>query len=96
MRFSEGAVVEIVVETEREDLTDFIDDWDGEVLSPVTEGMRPSSLPSGGSSMIIRRGLSSMGVIRVDAIELRWDIMVRLSPDERYEEGTIVPLVLEA
>lgn len=47
---------------------------------------------------MIRRGLSSIGVILVEITEVRCDATVRLSMDERerYDEAMIVPLPEDA
>ena len=71
-------VDEVAVDVERFESTEACD---GEILRVVTvvfgvlvrmlTGRDSSTCPSGGNSAIIRRGLSSMGAILVDMIELR-------------------------
>jgi hypothetical protein len=78
-----------------------IEDWEGDVLK------LPSVTPnkafdvdgsSGGRSLIIWRGLSSIGGIlddRIDLVEImefRCDIRERLSKVDRYDDAMTVPL----
>jgi len=77
-------------------LTDRMEDC-GDVLAlpmPVTESSGPSSSPSGGSSMMIFLGLSSIGAMREDTMELRCEASPRLSltTDERYDAANMVPV----
>lgn len=77
--FSEGKAAEASLGVDgEEDITDLAEDCDGDVLRPVIEGIGPS-VPSGGSSMKILRGLSSMGAMRLEAMEARCDTIDRLS-----------------
>lgn len=76
------------------------EDWDGDVLKLLRE--TPSKTvevegSSGGRSLIIWRGLSSIGGIledRIDLVEMefRCEIKERLSNVDRYDEAMMVPL----
>jgi hypothetical protein len=99
-------VDELAVEVERFECTDRTDDCDGEVLKVVADafgvlckiltGRDGSPEAPGGNSVMTRRGLSSIGAILVEMIELRCVAMVRLSIIEWYDdEPMIVPLPAE-
>jgi hypothetical protein len=89
--FCSWVVDEAVGDVER---AERIDDWEGEVLSPL-EGdsiVFPSVWggSSGGRSTTSCRGLSSIGVILVDIVDSRCS--VRPPVIERKEDAMIVPL----
>jgi hypothetical protein len=99
-------LVDVAVDVERFERTERIDDSDGEVLRVVTvdlgvlcnmlTGRDGSPESSDGNSVMTRLGLSSIGAILLDMIELRWVAMVRLSIIDWYDdEPMIVPLPVD-
>jgi hypothetical protein len=83
-----GSVVdedEPVVDVDWAERTERIDDCEGDVLNTPVEAARKRLSEHAGSSLgrslIIRRGLSSIGVIPAEMTELRWECI-------RYEEDT--------
>lgn len=82
-------LVDVAVDIERFERTERIDDCDGDVLRVVAfdfgvlcnmlTGRDGSPESSEGNSVMTRLGLSSIGAILFDMMELRWVAMVRLS-----------------
>lgn len=83
-------LVDVVVDAEREDCMDRIDDWEGEVPKLLKASLRSRS--SGGSSDTMNFGLSSIGGI----VRTLLDSWADLFSFDRYEEDMTVPLPEDA